>query len=71
MSVRTPPAIRPLQKRRSIGADIAEKLQQLINDGTFKPGDRLPGQRELAQQFGTSLAGVREAISVLSAAGLV
>ena len=71
MSVRTPPAIRPLQKRRSIGADIAEKLQRLINDGTFKPGDRLPGQRELAQQFGTSLAGVREAISVLSAAGLV
>lgn len=71
MPVRTSPVIVPLQKRRSVGADIAEKLQQLINDGTFKPGDRLPGQRELAQQFGTSLAGVREAVSVLSAAGLV
>ena len=71
MPPRVPTPIRPLKKRRSVGADIAEQLQQLINDGTFKPGDRLPGQRELAQQFGTSLAGVREAISVLTAAGLV
>ncbi len=71
MPARTPPAIRPLQKRPSIGADIAARLQGMINDGTFKPGDRLPGHRELAQQFGTSLAGVREAISVLTAAGLV
>ena len=71
MSARAPSPIRPLPKRRSIGADIAQQLQRLINDGTYKPGDRLPGQRELAQQFGTSLAGVREAVSVLVAAGLV
>ncbi len=71
MSARPTPTIRPLQKRLSVGADIAAQLQGLINDGTFKPGDRLPGQRELAQQFGASLAGVREAISVLTAAGLV
>lgn len=71
MSVRTTPAISPLPRRSSIGADIAARLQGMINDGIFKPGDRLPGQRELAQQFGASLAGVREAISVLRAAGLV
>lgn len=63
--------IRPLKKRRSVGADTAEQLRTLIQDGTYKPGDRLPGQRELAREFGISLAGVREAISVLSAAGLV
>lgn len=71
MSARPASPIRPLPKRRSARADIAEQLQQLISGGTYKPGDRLPGQRELAQQFGTSLAGVREAVSVLIAAGLV
>lgn len=63
--------IQPLQRRISVGANIAARLQTLIQDGTFKPGERLPVQRELARQFGTSLAGVREAISVLNAAGLV
>lgn len=71
MSARATPAIPPLPRRSSVGADIAARLLGMINDGTFKPGDRLPGQRELAQQFGASLAGVREAISVLTAAGLI
>ncbi|MFC3862486.1 FadR/GntR family transcriptional regulator [Deinococcus antarcticus] len=71
MPVRVTPAIRPLPRRSSVGADIARQLQQLINEGTLKTGDRLPSQRELAQQFGASLAGVREALSVLSAAGLI
>lgn len=61
----------PLKSRGSLGSDIAQALQRLIRDGSFKPGDVLPGQRELAQRFGASLASVREAISVLSAVGLV
>lgn len=43
----------------------------MIYEGAFKPGDTLPGQRDLAGQFGASLATVREAIGVLTAAGLV
>jgi GntR family transcriptional regulator, transcriptional repressor for pyruvate dehydrogenase complex len=61
----------PLKQRGSLGNDIAQQLQRRIRDGTFKPGDVLPGQRELASSFGASLSSVREAISVLSAAGLV
>ena len=61
----------PLKSRSSLGSDIALALQKRIRDGTFKPGDVLPGQRELALQFGASLASVREAVSVLSAAGLL
>ena len=63
--------IQPLPKRHSLGADIAKQLQDMIYEGSFKPGDTLPGQRDLATQFGASLASVREAISVLAAAGLV
>ena len=61
----------PLKSRSSLGSDIALALQKRIRDGRFKPGDVLPGQRELALQFGASLASVREAVSVLSAAGLL
>jgi GntR family transcriptional regulator, transcriptional repressor for pyruvate dehydrogenase complex len=43
----------------------------MIYEGAFKPGDTMPGQRDLATQFGASLASVREAIGVLTAAGLV
>ncbi len=63
--------IRPLQKRQSLGADIAQRLQEMLINGTYKPGDILPSQRTLADQFGTSLASVREAISIIAAAGLI
>ena len=48
--------IRPIQKRQSLGADIAQQLQEMLVNGTYKPGDILPSQRALAEQFGTSLA---------------
>jgi GntR family transcriptional regulator, transcriptional repressor for pyruvate dehydrogenase complex len=63
--------IRPIQKRQSLGADIAQQLQEMLINGTYKPGDILPSQRALAEQFGTSLATVREAVSIISAAGLI
>lgn len=63
--------IRPIQKRQSLGADIAQQLQTMLVNGTYKPGDILPSQRALAEQFGTSLASVREAISIIAAAGLI
>ena len=50
--------IRPIQKRQSLGADIAQQLQEMLVNGTYKPGDILPSQRALAEQFGTSLATV-------------
>jgi GntR family transcriptional regulator, transcriptional repressor for pyruvate dehydrogenase complex len=63
--------IQPLPRRHSLGADIAKQLQNMIYEGAFKAGDTLPSQRDLASQFGASLASVREAIGVLTAAGLV
>lgn len=63
--------IRPIQKRQSLGADIAQQLQEMLVNGTYRPGDLLPSQRSLAERFGTSLASVREAISILAAAGLI
>jgi GntR family transcriptional regulator, transcriptional repressor for pyruvate dehydrogenase complex len=44
---------------------IVEQLKQLIQRGEYRPGDRLPTERELAQQLGVSRAPTREALVAL------
>lgn len=50
---------------------LAQQLQQLIREGAFKPGERLPSERELAQRFAVSRPSVREAIQKLEQQGLL
>jgi len=50
---------------------IAQALEQAIEVGRYKPGNRLPSERELSEQFGVSRPVVREAIIVLEMQGLV
>jgi len=51
--------------------EIAEEIRRQIEEGVFRPGDRLPTLRELADRFGVSRATVREALSALRGQGLV
>jgi DNA-binding FadR family transcriptional regulator len=44
---------------------------QLIRDGAFPPGTRLPGERELAERFKVSRVTVREAEIALQAQGFI
>lgn len=44
---------------------IVEQLKQLMQRGEFRPGDRLPTERELAQRLGVSRAPTREALVAL------
>lgn len=44
---------------------IAHQLEARILDGTLKPGERLPAERELALEFGVSRPSLREAIKRL------
>lgn len=48
-----------------------DQIQSAIVDGRLKPGDRLPSQRELVDQFQTSRASIREALRVLEHKGLI
>ena len=50
---------------------VLEKLQGLIDTGEYRPGGRLPPERELAQRFNVSRPTVREAIIALEALGRV
>lgn len=50
---------------------VLDYLTGEILDGRVGPGDRLPTERELAQQLGASRSAVREAIKVLQTQGVV
>jgi DNA-binding FadR family transcriptional regulator len=62
--------IRPLETRR-IYRQIADQLTELIDDGEFPAGGRLPSERELAVILGVSRPSVREALIVLEIGGRV
>ncbi|MEN3382756.1 MAG: hypothetical protein V7608_2800 [Hyphomicrobiales bacterium] len=50
---------------------VAGQVTELVARGEFKPGDRLPPERDLAKALGVSRPTVREAMIALEIAGLV
>ena len=64
------PAFRPPQRRR-IHEDVAEQLRDAILDGRFRAGQKLPPERDLAEEFRVNRTSVREAIKVLEGLGLI
>jgi len=58
-------------KGEKLYQSVADQLTELINDGVFPPGTRLPGERDLAERFGVSRVTIREAEIVLQALGRI
>jgi DNA-binding FadR family transcriptional regulator len=50
---------------------VAERIRRQIETGTLAAGDRLPAEKDLAQQLGVSRPTVREALVALEIAGFV
>jgi DNA-binding FadR family transcriptional regulator len=50
---------------------IAEQIVQLIRRGEYRPGERLPPERDLARQLEVSRPSVREALIALEVEGYV
>lgn len=50
---------------------IVQQVEESIVKGVLKPGDQLPPERELAEEFGVSRTAVREAVKALREKGLV
>ena len=48
---------------------IKEQLEQMIETGNYKPGDRLPSEPEMAKKFGVSRETFRSAIKLLEQEG--
>jgi|UniRef100_A0A7C3DR06 GntR family transcriptional repressor for pyruvate dehydrogenase complex len=54
-----------------VSEKLAKDLEQLLQDGVWRPGDQLPGERDLASRFGVSRSSVREALRILELHGWV
>jgi GntR family transcriptional regulator len=50
---------------------VKEKIDEKIENGKYKPGDRLPSEAKLSESFGVSRATLREALRVLEKEGKV
>src|SRR5437016_14212338 len=57
--------------RRSLRHSIADNLRERMVAGELAPGDRLPGEPELARSLGVSRSSLRAAIALLEQDGLV
>jgi GntR family transcriptional repressor for pyruvate dehydrogenase complex len=64
-------SIEPLEREQRLYERVVEKVLELIASGTWKPGYRLPPERELSEAFGVSRTVVREAVKALEARGVL
>ncbi|MEH7419530.1 FadR/GntR family transcriptional regulator [Neobacillus drentensis] len=63
-------SIQPI-KRSKVSIDVAAKLQEILQSGEYKVGDKLPPEKVLAERFGVSRSSIREALKSLEAEGSV
>lgn len=54
-----------------LSQQIAHKIQQMVTRHELRPGDRLPSERQLAEQLQVSRNVIREAIALLKDRGVV
>jgi GntR family transcriptional regulator, transcriptional repressor for pyruvate dehydrogenase complex len=57
--------------RRKIREVVAQRLKDFISSEKLRPGDRLPTENQLADQFGVSRLSLREATKALEFLGIV
>ncbi|HHU89485.1 MAG TPA: FadR family transcriptional regulator [Clostridiaceae bacterium] len=62
--------LKPLKKTR-LYEEIIKQLTDLINNGSLKPGDKLPTERDLAVQLNVSRTAIREALRSLEMMGFI
>lgn len=57
--------------RRKLADEVRDRLLTMIRGGELQPGDQLPSERSLMEQFGVGRPAVREALQSLGTAGLI
>ncbi len=60
----------PIKSPRTF-EEVSNQIKKLIFDGVFKPGDKLPPEVELAQQFNVGRQSIREAMRILELSGFI
>ncbi|MCW5654380.1 GntR family transcriptional regulator [Hydrogenophaga sp.] len=66
----SPLQITPVQARRTFEV-VVHHIREQLASGALKPGDKLPSEKDLAEQLGVGRNAVREALRNLENAGLI
>lgn len=66
-----PALFKPLKKDKKIFQQISDQIRELIFSGVLRPGDKLPPEKQLAEQFNAGQMAVREALRILEQSGLI
>jgi GntR family transcriptional regulator, transcriptional repressor for pyruvate dehydrogenase complex len=61
----------PGNDRQTVARRTIEQLRGMIAAGRWGPGERLPAERQLADELGVSRSSIREAIGALTAMGVI
>ncbi len=61
----------PPRRRGKVTEQIVRAIQDRISRGELKPGDQLPPERQLAEDFQASRGSIREALRALELSGLI
>jgi GntR family transcriptional repressor for pyruvate dehydrogenase complex len=70
MSSKPKAVFAPIKSSRMF-EEVSNRIKKFIFDGVFKPGDKLPPETELAQQFNVGRQSIREALRILELSGFI
>ncbi len=59
------------ETKKYLYSTIIEKIRDMIRSGDLKPGERLPPERKMAEDFGVSRNSLRQAIQAMSERRLI
>ena len=57
--------------KNTVTNQVIEQVKGLLTEGVLQPGDRLPAERQMAEQLGVSRPSLREALRALEYAGVL
>jgi GntR family transcriptional repressor for pyruvate dehydrogenase complex len=57
--------------RSTLASDICRRLMGHVLNGDWKPGDRLPAERDLCRRLGVGRTSLREALKALEVLGII
>jgi len=63
-------ALNPIQKTTIVN-QVMDQIRDLISSGVYKPGDKLPTEKELAEQLNVGRSSIRETMKVFNYLGVL
>ena len=57
--------------QKTVVEQVMDRLKVLITSGTYKVGDKIPTEQELAERFGIGRSSIREAIKIFQHLGIL